>query len=160
MTHGPETTAPVTNPTPLALGVTPLQRVPLRDRSGACPTPPLPGPRFSAGWMRLAPREKSPPGGKDALATGGPHQPGGLRCRWAKRGQIIKEASGEVYRTTVDYTYFSEPISCEATNALGSTNISRNVDVYCEWLFRGFPGTRALAGRCSRQGEPPWPRCT
>lgn len=110
--------------------------------------------------MRLAPREKSPPGGKDALATGGPHQPGGLRCRWAKRGQIIKEASGEVYRTTVDYTYFSEPISCEATNALGSTNISRNVDVYCEWLFRGFPGTRALAGRCSRQGEPPWPRCT
>ncbi|KAJ8776207.1 hypothetical protein J1605_015769 [Eschrichtius robustus] len=75
-------------------------------------------------------REKSPPGGKDALATGGPHQPGRLRCRWAKRGQIIKEASGEVYRTTVDYTYFSEPISCEATNALGSTNVSRNVDVY------------------------------
>ncbi|NIG58202.1 kin of IRRE-like protein 3 [Pontoporia blainvillei] len=75
-------------------------------------------------------QREEPLGGKDALATGGAHQPGRLRCRWAKRGQIIKEASGEVYRTTVDYTYFSEPISCEATNALGSTNISRNVDVY------------------------------
>lgn len=39
-----------------------------------------------------------------------------------------------MYRTTVDYTYFSEPVSCEVTNALGSTNISRTVDVYCEWL--------------------------
>lgn len=56
----------------------------------------------------------------------------GLCCRWAKRGHIIKEASGEVYRTTVDYTYFSEPVSCEVTNALGSTNLSRTVDVYCE----------------------------
>ena len=34
----------------------------------------------------------------------------------------------------MDYTYFSEPVSCEVTNALGSTNISRTVDVYCEWL--------------------------
>lgn len=56
----------------------------------------------------------------------------GLCCRWAKRGQTIKDASGEVYRTTVDYTYFSEPVSCEVTNALGSTNTSRTVDVYCE----------------------------
>uniref|UniRef100_A0A8D0ZWK1 Kirre like nephrin family adhesion molecule 3 n=1 Tax=Sus scrofa TaxID=9823 RepID=A0A8D0ZWK1_PIG len=56
--------------------------------------------------------------------------PAVTQYRWAKRGQIIKEASGEVYRTTVDYTYFSEPVSCEVTNALGSTNISRTVDVY------------------------------
>lgn len=62
---------------------------------------------------------------------------GGLCYRWAKRGQIIKEASGEVYRTAVDYTYFSEPVSCEVTNALGSTNISRTVDVYCECSRRG-----------------------
>ncbi|XP_025784635.1 kin of IRRE-like protein 3 [Puma concolor] len=59
--------------------------------------------------------------------------------RWAKKGQIIKEASGEVYRTAVDYTYFSEPVSCEVTNALGSTNISRTVDVYCECSCWGFP---------------------
>uniref|UniRef100_A0A2I3TCQ1 Kirre like nephrin family adhesion molecule 3 n=2 Tax=Pan TaxID=9596 RepID=A0A2I3TCQ1_PANTR len=56
--------------------------------------------------------------------------PAVTQYRWAKRGQIIKEASGEVYRTTVDYTYFSEPVSCEVTNALGSTNLSRTVDVY------------------------------
>lgn len=42
-----------------------------------------------------------------------------------------------MYRTTVDYTYFSEPVSCEVTNALGSTNISRTVDVYCEWTAEG-----------------------
>lgn len=37
----------------------------------------------------------------------------------------------------MDYTYFSEPVSCEVTNALGSTNISRTVDVYCEWTAGG-----------------------
>lgn len=67
-----------------------------------------------------------------ALHSRGTQHPG-LCYRWAKRGQIIKEASGEVYRTTVDYTYFSEPVSCEVTNALGSTNLSRTVDVYCEY---------------------------
>ncbi|KAF7242207.1 Kin of IRRE-like protein 3 [Varanus komodoensis] len=51
-------------------------------------------------------------------------------CRWAKKGHIIKEASGDSYETIVDYTYFFEPVSCEVTNALGSTNISRTVDVY------------------------------
>ncbi|KAL8173751.1 UNVERIFIED_CONTAM: Kin of IRRE-like protein 3 [Gekko kuhli] len=49
---------------------------------------------------------------------------------WAKKGHIIKEASGDSYEAIVDYTYFFEAISCEVTNALGSTNISRTVDVY------------------------------
>lgn len=52
--------------------------------------------------------------------------------RWAKKGQVIKEASGDFYETIVDHTFFFEPVSCEVTNALGSTNISRTVDVYCE----------------------------
>lgn len=39
----------------------------------------------------------------------------------------------------MDYTYFSEPVSCEVTNALGSTNISRTVDVYCECCHLGTP---------------------
>lgn len=47
-----------------------------------------------------------------------------------------------MYRTPVDYTYFSEPVSCEVTNALGSTNISRTVDVYCECPVWGLPGGR------------------
>ncbi|KAM9734185.1 kin of IRRE-like protein 3 isoform 4-T4 [Menidia menidia] len=50
--------------------------------------------------------------------------------RWAKGGSIIKEVSGDTYEVLVDHSFFTEPVSCEVTNALGSTNISRNVDVY------------------------------
>ncbi|XP_071624948.1 kin of IRRE-like protein 3 isoform X3 [Heliangelus exortis] len=56
--------------------------------------------------------------------------PAVTQYRWAKKGQVIKEASGDFYETIVDHTFFSEPVSCEVTNALGSTNISRTVDVY------------------------------
>lgn len=52
--------------------------------------------------------------------------------RWAKGGSIIKEVSGDTYEVIVDHSFFTEPVSCEVTNPLGSTNISRNVDVYCE----------------------------
>lgn len=40
--------------------------------------------------------------------------------------------SGDTYEVIVDHSFFTEPVSCEVTNLLGSTNISRNVDVYCE----------------------------
>lgn len=56
-------------------------------------------------------------------------------ARWAKGGSIIKEVSGDTYEVIVDHSFFTEPVSCEVTNPLGSTNISRNVDVYCEWLL-------------------------
>ncbi|XP_035201916.1 kin of IRRE-like protein 3 isoform X3 [Oxyura jamaicensis] len=56
--------------------------------------------------------------------------PAVTQYRWAKKGQVIKEASGDFYETIVDHTFFFEPVSCEVTNALGSTNISRTVDVY------------------------------
>uniref|UniRef100_A0A5F8G8B2 Kirre like nephrin family adhesion molecule 3 n=1 Tax=Monodelphis domestica TaxID=13616 RepID=A0A5F8G8B2_MONDO len=56
--------------------------------------------------------------------------PAVTQYRWAKKGQVIKDESGDSYETTVDHTYFFEPVSCEVTNALGSTNISRTVDVY------------------------------
>ncbi|XP_062450405.1 kin of IRRE-like protein 3 isoform X2 [Rhea pennata] len=56
--------------------------------------------------------------------------PAVTQYRWAKKGQVIKEASGDSYETIVDHTFFFEPVSCEVTNALGSTNISRTVDVY------------------------------
>lgn len=45
---------------------------------------------------------------------------------------MIWDAVGEMYEVAVDHSFFTEPVSCEVTNALGSTNISRNVDVYCE----------------------------
>ncbi|XP_041734542.1 kin of IRRE-like protein 3 isoform X3 [Coregonus clupeaformis] len=50
--------------------------------------------------------------------------------RWAKGGNVIKEVSGDTYEVIVDHSFYTEPVSCEVTNPLGSTNISRNVDVY------------------------------
>ncbi|XP_061638373.1 kin of IRRE-like protein 3 isoform X4 [Phyllopteryx taeniolatus] len=50
--------------------------------------------------------------------------------RWAKGGSIIKEVSGDTYEVIVDHSFFTEPVSCAVTNQLGSTNVSRNVDVY------------------------------
>jgi len=48
---------------------------------------------------------------------------------------VIKEVSGDTYEVVVDHSFFTEPVSCEVTNPLGSTNISRNVDVYCEFFL-------------------------
>uniref|UniRef100_A0A8B9KX78 Ig-like domain-containing protein n=1 Tax=Astyanax mexicanus TaxID=7994 RepID=A0A8B9KX78_ASTMX len=50
--------------------------------------------------------------------------------RWAKGGAVIRDVLGDSYEAVVDHSFFTEPVSCEVTNALGSTNISRNVDVY------------------------------
>ncbi|KAK2847862.1 hypothetical protein Q7C36_009544 [Tachysurus vachellii] len=50
--------------------------------------------------------------------------------RWAKGGHVIKEVSGDTYEVVVDHSFFTDAVSCEVTNPLGSTNISRNVDVY------------------------------
>ncbi|XP_069460982.1 kin of IRRE-like protein 2 [Ambystoma mexicanum] len=50
--------------------------------------------------------------------------------RWAKGGVPILEANGESYEVTVDYSFFTEPISCEVSNAVGSTNVSTLVDVH------------------------------
>lgn len=33
----------------------------------------------------------------------------------------------------MDYTFFTEPVSCEVRNDVGSTNVSTLVDVHCEW---------------------------
>ncbi|TMS14525.1 Kin of IRRE-like protein 3, partial [Larimichthys crocea] len=50
--------------------------------------------------------------------------------RWAKGGHVIPDILGDTYEVLVDHSFFTEPVSCEVTNALGNTNISRNVDVY------------------------------
>lgn len=46
---------------------------------------------------------------------------------------IIEEAKENKYDTQVDYTFFTEPVSCEVHNDIGSTNVSTLVDVHCEW---------------------------
>lgn len=47
---------------------------------------------------------------------------------------MIPDVSGDTYEALVDHSFFTEPVSCEVSNALGNTNITRNVDVYCECL--------------------------
>lgn len=69
-----------------------------------------------------------------------------LVTRWAKGGSIIKEVSGDTYEVIVDHSFFSEPVSCEVTNPLGSTNVSRNVDVYCEWSIKSSCLLRNVRG--------------
>lgn len=35
----------------------------------------------------------------------------------------------------MDYSYFTDPVSCEVSNSVGSTNVSTLVDVQCEFLL-------------------------
>ncbi|XP_043915270.1 kin of IRRE-like protein 1 isoform X2 [Protopterus annectens] len=49
--------------------------------------------------------------------------------RWAKGGVMLEGATEGSYETIVDYSYFTEPVSCEVHNAVGSTNVSTLVDV-------------------------------
>lgn len=56
--------------------------------------------------------------------------------RWAKGGTMIEDAKESKYETQVDYTFFTEPVSCEVRNDVGSTNVSTLVDVHCEWEAR------------------------
>ncbi|KAG8450037.1 hypothetical protein GDO86_016646 [Hymenochirus boettgeri] len=49
--------------------------------------------------------------------------------RWAKGGVIIESARDSTFETQVDYTFFTEPVSCEVHNEVGSTNVSTLVDV-------------------------------
>ncbi|NXU92870.1 KIRR1 protein, partial [Xiphorhynchus elegans] len=45
-------------------------------------------------------------------------------------GVIIEDAKENRYDTQVDYTFFTEPVSCEVHNDIGSTNVSTLVDVH------------------------------
>uniref|UniRef100_A0A8C5QY42 Ig-like domain-containing protein n=1 Tax=Leptobrachium leishanense TaxID=445787 RepID=A0A8C5QY42_9ANUR len=48
--------------------------------------------------------------------------------RWAKGG-IILPVSSDQYQVTVDYTFFTAPVSCEVSNSAGSSNVSTVVNV-------------------------------
>ncbi|XP_062367234.1 LOW QUALITY PROTEIN: kin of IRRE-like protein 1 [Cinclus cinclus] len=61
------------------------------------------------------------------MATANPEIKG---YRWAKGGVLIEEAKENRYDTQVDYTFFTEPVSCEVHNDIGSTNVSTLVDVH------------------------------
>lgn len=58
---------------------------------------------------------------------------------------MIEDAHESRYETNVDYSFFTEPVSCEVHNKVGSTNVSTLVNVHCEWLH----------GRGRRRGQGP-----
>lgn len=51
--------------------------------------------------------------------------------RWAKGGVILEGARESMFVTTADHSFFTEPVSCQVFNAVGSTNVSILVDVHC-----------------------------
>ncbi|XP_076837685.1 kin of IRRE-like protein 1b isoform X2 [Brachyhypopomus gauderio] len=50
--------------------------------------------------------------------------------RWAKGGVILEGARESMFVTTADHSFFTEPVSCQVFNAVGSTNVSILVDVH------------------------------
>ncbi|KAM9791479.1 kin of IRRE-like protein 1b isoform 4-T4 [Syngnathus typhle] len=50
--------------------------------------------------------------------------------RWAKGGVLLEGARESVFATTADHSFFTEPVSCQVFNAVGTTNVSILVDVH------------------------------
>uniref|UniRef100_A0A8C8RXR2 Kirre like nephrin family adhesion molecule 2 n=1 Tax=Pelusios castaneus TaxID=367368 RepID=A0A8C8RXR2_9SAUR len=71
-----------------------------------------------------------PEGGKVSFLCTATANPEVTGYRWAKGGVAIADANGESYEATVDHSFFTQPVSCEVANAVGSTNISTLVDVH------------------------------
>lgn len=58
--------------------------------------------------------------------------------RWAKGGVVIQGARESVFVTKADHSFFTEPVSCQVFNAVGSTNVSILVDVQCKYKPKHF----------------------
>ncbi|XP_039545899.1 kin of IRRE-like protein 1 [Pimephales promelas] len=58
--------------------------------------------------------------------------------KWAKGGVVIQGARESVFFTKADHSFFTEPVSCQVFNAVGSTNVSILVDVHCEYQLWEF----------------------
>ncbi|KYO24645.1 hypothetical protein Y1Q_0021929 [Alligator mississippiensis] len=73
-----------------------------------------------------------PEGGKVRFLCEATANPQVTSYRWTKGGMAIAGAEGPSYEATVDHSFFTQPVSCEAANAAGATNITTLVDVHCE----------------------------
>lgn len=47
---------------------------------------------------------------------------------------MLQGARESVFTTKADHSFFTEPVSCQVSNAVGKTNVSILVDVHCESL--------------------------
>ncbi|XP_064179460.1 kirre like nephrin family adhesion molecule 3, like [Anguilla rostrata] len=81
--------------------------------------------------------------------------------RWSKGGVPISEANGDSLEVTVDHSYFTDPVSCEVSNSVGSTNVSTLVDVQFGPRLLSEPKPMVVdigmdaAFTCSWTGNPP-----
>ncbi|XP_077577705.1 kirre like nephrin family adhesion molecule 3, like isoform X1 [Stigmatopora nigra] len=81
--------------------------------------------------------------------------------RWSKGGVPISEANGDSLEVTVDYSYFTDPVSCEVSNSVGSTNVSTLVDVQFGPRLLSGPKSMTVdigmdaAFTCTWTGNPP-----
>ncbi|MCJ8740333.1 hypothetical protein PDJAM_G00057630 [Pangasius djambal] len=81
--------------------------------------------------------------------------------RWSKGGVPIPEAKGDSLEVTVDYSYFTDPVSCEVSNSVGSTNVSTLVDVQFGPRLLAEPKPQTVdtgmdaAFTCAWTGNPP-----
>ncbi|XP_050785788.1 kin of IRRE-like protein 2 [Gopherus flavomarginatus] len=69
-------------------------------------------------------------GGKVSFLCTATANPEVTGYRWAKGGVVIAEANGDSYEARVDHSFFTQPVSCEVANVVGSTNVSTLVDVH------------------------------
>uniref|UniRef100_A0A8C2CN53 Kirre like nephrin family adhesion molecule 3, like n=1 Tax=Cyprinus carpio TaxID=7962 RepID=A0A8C2CN53_CYPCA len=78
-----------------------------------------------------------------------------------KGGVPISEANGDSLEVTVDHSYFTDPVSCEVSNSVGSTNVSTLVDVQFGPKLLTEPKPQIVdigmdaAFTCSWTGNPP-----
>ncbi|KAM6968234.1 kirre like nephrin family adhesion molecule 3, like isoform 2-T2 [Aplochiton taeniatus] len=81
--------------------------------------------------------------------------------RWAKGGVPISEANGDSLEVTVDHSYFTDPVSCEVSNSVGSTNVSTLVEVQFGPRLMSEPKPMTVdqgmdaAFTCAWTGNPP-----
>ncbi|XP_072472377.1 kin of IRRE-like protein 2 isoform X2 [Notamacropus eugenii] len=106
-----------------------------------------------------------PEGGKVTFLCRATAHPPVTGYRWAKGGSVLPGARGPLLEAKADASFLTEPVSCEVTNAVGSTNRSTALDVQFGPLLLSPPEPVAVdAGEdasftCTWKGNPP-PRVT
>ncbi|XP_044524551.1 kin of IRRE-like protein 2 [Gracilinanus agilis] len=106
-----------------------------------------------------------PEGGKVTFLCRATAHPPVIGYRWAKGGSVLPGARGPLLEVKADASFLTEPVSCEATNAVGSTNRSTALDVQFGPLLLSPPEPLAVdvgedaSFTCTWKGNPP-PRVT
>uniref|UniRef100_A0A8C0HAF7 Kirre like nephrin family adhesion molecule 2 n=1 Tax=Chelonoidis abingdonii TaxID=106734 RepID=A0A8C0HAF7_CHEAB len=100
-------------------------------------------------------------GGKVSFLCTATANPEVTGYRWAKGGVVIAEANGDSYEARVDHSFFTQPVSCEVANVVGSTNVSTLVDVHFGPLLVSQPKPLTVdvgadaSFTCTWAGNPP-----